>query len=95
MNNDFVGSGVVILQQEQDLLSSTGNYGTKDDGVACEFMSIGGVCREYESTSCVADPTLTGSGSVVEEPNPAGGTSDSWRRPAISAFAAIALALLL
>ena len=96
MNNDFVGSGVVLLEQEQDLLSSTGNYGTKDDGVACNFISIGGVCREYESKSCVADPTLTGSDSTVEEPNPAGGaTSDSWRRPAISVFAAVALALLL
>lgn len=95
MNNDFVGTGVVILQQEQDLLLSSGNYGTKDDGVACNFMSIDGVCREYESTSCVADPTLTGTDSELAEPDPQETTSDSWRRPAISALLAVALALLL
>jgi hypothetical protein len=93
VNNDFVGSGVVILEQEQDLVLSAGNYGTKDDGVACQFMSIGEVCREYESTTCVANPKLT----VLETMDPAQleTTSGTWRRPAISVFAAAALALLL
>ena len=96
VNNDFVGSAAVTLAQEQDLLLSSGNYGTRDDGVACKFMSIGGVCREYESTSCVADPTLTSDDSLLAEPDDMeGSTSGTWRRPAIGVFVAVALSLLL
>ena len=55
--NDFVGDGAVILDREEDLLSSSGNFGAADDnGVVCQFISIGGKCREYESTSCKVDP---------------------------------------
>ena len=60
VDNDFVGPGAVILQQEQDLVRSSGNYGTFDAGLTCQFASIAGVCRPYESDSCIADPTLSG-----------------------------------
>jgi len=61
VDNDFVGEGAVIVQQEEDIIESSGNYGTFDDGLKCQFISIGGTtCRDYDSDVCVPNPTLIG-----------------------------------
>jgi len=61
VDNDFVGEGAVIVQQEEDILESSGNYGTFDDDLKCQFISIIGTnCRDYDSDVCVTGyPTST------------------------------------
>ena len=86
-HNDFVGDGAVILDREEDLLSSSGNFGAADDnGVVCQFISIGGKCREYESTSCKVDPTLSAPSQRSD--------GSRQRRMVISLFASVALVFL-
>ena len=68
INNDFVGPGAVILSNPEDLLDHSGNFGTLDTGLECQFIAIGDTeCIEYESPDvCVADPTL----SISQAPPP-------------------------
>jgi len=89
LDNDFVGPGAVILQQEEDLVSSSGNYGTFDAGLNCQFISINGVCKDYESESCGVDPTMLSSdsgskqvGTPTPAPAPAPVSSSAERRVA-------------
>ena len=97
VNNDLVGAGTVILQRQEDLVLSSGNFGTFDNGVDCKFMSIGGVCRDYESASCKADPTLSSLSAEEsdgpEETSASALASRIERRLVISLVAAVALAL--
>jgi len=59
VDNDFVGPGAVILQQKEDLIHTSGNYGTADAGLTCDFLSIAGECQDFESSTCLPDPSLS------------------------------------
>jgi hypothetical protein len=71
INNNFVGDGI-ILAQEMDDVSHSNIYGTADDELTCAFAMIAGDCVPFSSSSCTAkkgkvvvevitDPTLTAS----------------------------------
>lgn len=54
INNDFVGKGVVIADLE-GAVTSSGNFGSPDDGLDCEFLAQGSSCTGYEEDDCQAD----------------------------------------
>jgi hypothetical protein len=72
VNNNFVGEGTVVVVDKGAYIGS-GNYGTMDDGLTCQFVNLNGTCVEYDSKTCVPDPSLTGS----ESPSPSGTSGSS------------------
>jgi hypothetical protein len=58
VDNNFVGDGTVVVVDKEVFIGS-GNYGTMDDGLKCQFLSLNGTCVEYDSNTCVPDPSLT------------------------------------
>lgn len=58
IDNDFVGEGTVLLASAEDLIESSGNYGTEDNLLTCEFIHVGTrdeyECIEFEATECLS-----------------------------------------
>lgn len=70
INNDFVGLGVVNIEQQQDMLTFARNTGTDETDTACQFVSIGDgetiECIPYDTNSCTPKPDFVRtSGSPV------------------------------
>jgi hypothetical protein len=61
INNNFVGDGI-ILAQEMDDVSFNNTYGTEDDELTCAFAMIDGECVPFTSSSCTAK-----GGEVIDE----------------------------
>lgn len=59
IDNNFFGEGPVVIHNPNDLVDHSGNCGTKDDGVQCEFVHIaqeeGFQCIDFD-TNCPGDP---------------------------------------
>lgn len=61
-----------MLGSTEDLIESSGNYGSEDDLISCQYVHVQKgdeyECIEYEATSCssrpTGDPTSGGSGNV-------------------------------
>jgi len=65
LGNDFIGEGVVLIAEQASLLNSSGNFGTQDDSLICEFIHALDVvnetiCIDYESDTCLSrlDPRI-------------------------------------
>jgi hypothetical protein len=63
INNNFVGDGIIIAE-EMDDVSFSNTYGTADDELTCPFAMIDGDCVPFSSSSCTAK-----SGNVVDDSN--------------------------
>ena len=61
IDNNFIGEGTVLLASASDLVESSGNYGTKDDSISCQYVHIGTgdafECIEFEATECAFGPS--------------------------------------
>ena len=54
-DNDFIGSGVVVVEGSIDDLTSSNVFGTVDPALKCPYASIGLVsCVDYDSDTCSA-----------------------------------------
>lgn len=56
MDNEFVGSGVIVVEgTAADLVETKNVYGDNVPGLECQFASIGfKTCVEYDRTTCSA-----------------------------------------
>jgi hypothetical protein len=55
LGNNFAGRGMVLVDVAETITES-GNYGTHDDNLDCQFINIGGVsCIEFSSSTCLAE----------------------------------------
>ena len=60
-DNDFIGSGVVVVEGSIDDLTSSNVFGTVDPALKCPYASIGLVsCVDYDSDTCSASNTFDG-----------------------------------
>jgi hypothetical protein len=60
IDNNFIGDGPVVLASAEDLTDSSGNYGTEDDLLTCQFIYTGEgdtyECMDFEATGCASGP---------------------------------------
>lgn len=55
LDNDFLGNGTVVLNGEDALKRSNGNFGTVDDDLVCQYINFGDdTCKSYERNKCKA-----------------------------------------
>jgi hypothetical protein len=69
-NNEFIGSGVVVVEGSIDDFSSSNVSGTVDPNLNCPYASIGfSSCVEYDSDTCFApDPYVPVTDPLVSAP---------------------------
>ena len=54
-DNDFIGSGVIVVEGSIDDLTSSNVFGTVDPALKCPYASIGLVsCVDYDRDTCSA-----------------------------------------
>jgi hypothetical protein len=82
MDNDFVGKGLVHVEEESILLEHTGNYATFDANVACRNIAVGETqeCIAFDSEMCL------GAGGPPTEPTKSheSSSADSSNVPSLS-----------
>jgi hypothetical protein len=55
LGNNFVGRGVVLVDGPE-ILTESGNYGTFDTNLDCQFVNVGDAsCIEFSSPTCLAE----------------------------------------
>jgi hypothetical protein len=59
MNNNFVGEGLIQVDNEDDLVAVSNNFATEDDGIGCQFIAVLSPdetysCIEADAQACMA-----------------------------------------
>lgn len=68
-DNEFIGSGVVVIEGTIDDFTSANVTGTFDPNLECQFASIGfASCVDYDSDTCSASDPSDGTDPSIPVP---------------------------
>jgi hypothetical protein len=70
IDNEFVGSGVVVLEGSIDDFTSSDVTGPVDPNLECSYASIGfSSCVDYDTSTCATSNPSDGTAPTVPVPN--------------------------